>query len=387
MKKRTIILFICSIFICLGIIFKSETVYLYDLVKIIVKIKRTTADITDYKYFDNITIPKSKNPQSWPIHDSYNNVNPTEKLDSIHSELGTVAFLIIKNDSIWHEKYYEGYNENSLSNSFSISKSIVAAIMGRAIMEGYLSGLDQKVGDFIPEFSSGLASNLTVGDLSSMSSGMKWTEDYKNIFGVTARAYVGTGLEELIKSRPIISEPGKSFKYLSGDTQLLGMTIEKATGRKISDLVYEWFWNPMGAENDALWQVDNAKTNMEKAYCCFNSNARDFARFGKLFKDNGYWDGETLLDSSFTRKVTSPRFKESPHYGYGFWIGKYNSMDFFAMRGHLGQHVFVFPDQNIMIVRLGKRQDKKTEREIYPRDQQVYLEEAFNMLKIYFDEV
>ena len=104
-------------------------------------------------------------------------------------------------------------------------------------------------------------------------------------------------------------------------------------------------------QNDALWQVDNAKTNMEKAYCCFNSNARDFARFGKLFKDNGYWDGETLLDSSFTRKVTSPRFKESPHYGYGFWIGKYNSMEFFAMRGHLGQHVFVFPDQNIMIVR------------------------------------
>ena len=99
--------------------------------KIIVKIKRTTADITDYKYFDNITIPKSKNPQSWPIHDSYNNVNPTEKLDSIHSELGTVAFLIIKNDSIWHEKYYEGYNENSLSNSFSISKSIVAAKIGK----------------------------------------------------------------------------------------------------------------------------------------------------------------------------------------------------------------------------------------------------------------
>ena len=100
-----------------------------------------------------------------------------------------------------------------------------------------------------------------------MSSGMKWTEDYKNIFGVTARAYVGTGLEKLIKSRPIISEPGISFEYLSGDTQLLAMTIEKATGKKISDLVSEWFWEPMGAENDALWQVDNLKTNTEKAKC------------------------------------------------------------------------------------------------------------------------
>ena len=125
MKKRTIILFICSIFICLGIIFKSETVYLYDLVKIIVKIKRTTADITDYKYFDNITIPKSKNPQSWPIHDSYNNVNPTEKLDSIHSELGTVAFLIIKNDSIWHEKYMRAIMKIHLVILFQFQKVLL----------------------------------------------------------------------------------------------------------------------------------------------------------------------------------------------------------------------------------------------------------------------
>ena len=381
-KKKAIIIFSISVLISLGIIFKSETIYLYELAKIIIKIKRTNADITDCKYFDNITIPKSKNPKSWPLHNNFNEVISTKKLDSTHKDLGTVAFLIIKNDSIWYENYYEGYNKNSLSNSFSIAKSIVAALLGRSINEGYLSGLDHKVGDFIPEFSTGLAQNLTVGDLSSMSSGMKWTEDYKNIFGVTARAYVGTGLEKLIKSRPIISEPGISFEYLSGDTQLLAMTIEKATGKKISDLVSEWFWEPMGAENDALWQVDNLKTNTEKAYCCFNSNARDFAKFGKLFKDYGKWEGESLLDSLFVKKVTSPRFKESPHYGYGFWIGKYNKMDFFAMRGHLGQHVFVFPKQNIIIVRLGKRHDVKSEREIYPADQQIYLEEAFKMLAI-----
>ncbi|RCL70095.1 MAG: serine hydrolase, partial [Cryomorphaceae bacterium] len=141
-------------------------------------------------------------------------------------------------------------------------------------------------------------------------------------------------------------------------------------------------WEPMGAENDALWQVDNLKTNTEKAYCCFNSNARDFAKFGKLFKDYGKWEDKSLLDSLFVKKVTSPRFKESPHYGYGFWLGKYNKMDFFAMRGHLGQHVFVFPKQNIIIVRLGKRHDVKSEREIYPADQQIYLEEAFKMLAI-----
>ena len=380
--RKPLIIFTFSILISLGIFFKSETIYLYDLAKTIVKIKRTKADITDYKYFDNIDIPKSKKPQAWPFHNDFNTVKSTDKLNATHDRLGTIAYLIIKNDSLWYEKYYDGYNEESYSNSFSIAKSIVTGILGKAIDEGYIKDLDQKVGDFIPEYNNGLAAKLTVGDLSSMSSGMKWTEDYKNVFGVTARAYVGTGLEELIMSRPIIREPGKSFKYLSGDTQLLAMTIEKATGKKISSLAYDWFWNPIGAENNALWQVDNLKTNTEKAYCCFNSNARDFAKFGKLFKDYGYWNGEKLLDSSFVKKVTTKRFNESPHYGYGFWLGDYKGMEYFSMRGHLGQYVIVFPKKNIIIVRLGKRNDKKTETNIYPDDQLTFIEEGLKMIKI-----
>ena len=382
-NKKIITIFSISIIISLGLIFKSETLYLFDLVKTISKTKRTVADITDYKFFDNINIPKSENPQAWPLHEDFNNTKSTEILNKTNDRLGTVAFLIIKNDSLWYEKYYDGYSEKSYSNSFSIAKSIVTAVLGRAIDEGYIKGLDQKVGDFIPEYKKGLAANLSVGDLSSMSSGMKWTEDYKNVFGVTARAYVGSeSLVELIKSRPIIREPGQSFKYLSGDTQLLAMTIEKATGKKLSSLVYNWFWNPIGAENNALWQIDNLKSNNEKAYCCFNSNARDFAKFGKLFKDYGYWNGKQLLDSSFVKKATTKRFEKSPHYGYGFWLGSYKGMKYFSMRGHLGQYVMVFPKENIIIVRLGKTNDKKTEADIIPQDQLIYIEEAIKMTKI-----
>ena len=380
--RKALVIFTFSILISLGIFFKSEIIYLYDLAKTIVKIKRTKADITDYKYFDNIDIPKSKKPQAWPFHKDFNTVKSTDKLNTTHDRLGTIAYLIIKNDSLWYEKYYDGYNEKSYSNSFSIAKSIVTGILGKAIDEGYIKDLDQRVSDFIPEYKNGLAAKLTVGDLSSMSSGMKWTEDYKNIFGVTARAYVGSGLEELIMSRPIIREPGKSFKYLSGDTQLLAMVIETATGKKISSLIYDWFWNPIGAENNALWQVDNLKTNTEKAYCCFNSNARDFAKFGKVFKDYGYWNGEKLIDSLFVKKATTKRFNESPHYGYGFWLGDYKGMEYFSMRGHLGQYVIVFPQMNIIIVRLGKRNDKKTEENIYPDDQLTFIEEGLKMIKI-----
>ena len=357
-----------------GFNFSSDIIYLSELVSVIYKIQRTDADITDYKFFDNIEIPKSKNPQAWPIHKNYNKANSTDNLISKNTSLGTIAFLIIKNDSIWHEKYYEGYDKNSFSNSFSMSKSIVSATMGRAIDEGFFNNINDKVGFYIPEYNEGFASELTIGDLSSMSSGMKWNESYTNIFGVTARAYVGSNLNKLIKSRPIIKKPGESFEYLSSDTQLLAMTIEKATKRKLSDLVYDWFWNPMGAENNALWQVDNIKTNTEKAYCCFNSNARDFARFGKLYKDNGLWNSKRLLDSAFVKKSLTARFLSSPQYGYGFWLGNFQEKNYFAMRGHLGQYVIVFPKENIIIVRLGRMEESKEER--------IYIEEAFKMLNI-----
>ena len=233
-NKKGFILFFCIAFFVF--FFRSEVVYFYELISTIVKIQRTEADITDYKYFNNIEIPKSTNPQPWPFHKNFNNVGETKDLDALHTKYGTVAFLIIKNDSIWHEKYFDGYSEDSFSNSFSMSKSIVSAVMGKAIQDGYFESLEDKVGNYFDEYKDGFASKLTIGDLSSMSSGMKWTENYTNIFGVTARAYVGSGLNELILSRPIIKEPGKGFEYLSSDTQLLSMTIEKATNRKISDL-------------------------------------------------------------------------------------------------------------------------------------------------------
>jgi CubicO group peptidase (beta-lactamase class C family) len=379
MKKKIGITF-GGIIILLAFIIKTDDLYLTDLVKTISKTHRIKADITDYKFFNNIDVPKSENPQPWPIHKSFNNIQPTEKLKSINEELGTVAFLIIKNDSIWYEKYNDDYGPKSYSNSFSMAKSIISAVMGRAINEGYFSGLDDKVGNYISEYKKGLASNLTIGDLSSMSSGMLWDESYSDIFGVTARSYVSSELNTLIKSRPIIESPGKEFKYLSGNTQLLAMTIEKATNREISDLVYHWFWNPMGAENNALWQIDSKKNNTTKAYCCFNSNARDFARFGKLYKDSGNWKGHKILDSSFVTQSIKPRFSKSPEYGYGFWLGEFNNNSFFAMRGILGQYVIVFPEKNIILVRLGKKNLEKFNNR--PKDFDIYIEEAFKMLDL-----
>ena len=131
------------------------------------------------------------------------------------------------------------------------------------------------------------------------------------------------------------------------------MVIEKATGTNISDYLTEKFWEPMGAERSALWQIDSEEYGMEKAYCCIAATARDFARFGKLYINKGQWGEKEILDSSFVELSLKPVFDDSPFYGYGWWLYEYNGKRVFTMNGHRGQFVISFPDDNIIIVRQG----------------------------------
>ncbi len=339
-----------------------------------------TAFIDDYSYFDNRTIRKGNKTTAWKLHKKYNTSHLTEKLKKTNEELGTVAFMIIKNDSIWSETYYDGYGIDSKSNSFSMAKSIVSAMLGKAIIQGHIKSLDQPVSDFFPEFSEGLAAKMTVGDLSSMVSGLNWDEQYYSPFSITARAYYDDDLPATILGLKVVDEPGKSFRYLSGNTQLLGMVIEKATGLKLAEYLSKNFWKPLGAKNDALWQLDE-KDGIEKTYCCIASNARDFARFGKLYKDYGKWNGKRLLDSVFIAKSTRPRFKDDPMYGYGFWLENHLGKDIFYMRGILGQYVIVIPKDNVIIVRLGKQRGPRLQGKSHPSDFYTYVEEAYKMLE------
>ena len=353
--------------------------YLLKAVRTIYLSGHTTAYLEDYKKFDNRTI-EADIPQPWPNHKNYNSVNETEVLNTTNETYGTVAFVIIKNDSIWFENYYDGYDDTTKSNSFSMAKSMVTSMLGKAIMEGKIESLDQPVGDYFQEFSEGKAARLTVGDLASMASGLNWDESYYSPFSITTRAYFYDDLERMMLGVKVVEEPGQSYKYLSGNTQLLGMVIEKATGQTLSNYLSSKFWKPLGAEHDALWQIDKEENGLEKAYCCVASNARDFARFGKLYKDYGRWNGEQLLDSAFVQKSATPRFAESPEYGYGWWLHKKDDKSLFLMRGHLGQMVIVDRTNNVIIVRLGHKRKPQKHLGEFAEDVDVYIEETYKML-------
>ena len=377
--KRTLKWGLLTFIGLIAILYITDTDYLLKAVRTIYAKGYTTAFLEDYKEFDNVKIENDV-PQPWPKHKDYNSVSETERLQKYNEAYGAIAYVIIKNDSIWFENYYDGFDENSKTNSFSMAKSYVSGLMGKAIEEGYIKSLDQPVSDFFPEFSEGLAAKMSVGDLSSMASGTNWDEKYYSPLSITTRAYFDDDLEKVILGLKVVNEPGQAYKYSSGDTQLLAMVIEKATGKKLYDYLTESFWKPLGSENETLWQVDSKEHDLVKAYCCIASNAKDFARFGKLYKDHGKWRGEQLLDSAFVARSITPRFAESPQYGYGFWMQKRDGKSFFMMRGHLGQYVIVEPEDNIIIIRLGHQKSPDAANQIFSDDISIYIEEAYKML-------
>ena len=363
----------------IALIYAFNVEYLIKGVRTIYLTGNNTAFISDYEYFDNREI-KSVNPQPWALHKKYNMIPESDTLQKLNIDGKTKSFLVIKNDSILFEKYYDGHSKNSLSNSFSVAKSIVTSMMGRAIMEGKIKGLDQPVSDYFEQYKSGLASEVTVGDLAAMSSGMDWSEKYYSVINITSESYFTDDLRSVILRQKIIDKPGQSFRYSSGDTQLLGMVIEKATGLSLTEYLTEKFWKPMGAENTALWQLDSDEYGMEKAYCCIASTARDFARFGKLYINKGMWGDQVILDSSFVELATKPVFENSPYYGYGWWLYNYEGKKVFTMNGHRGQFVISFPEENIIIVRQGDYNERgrvsNGEGDLYK-----YISEGYKLAK------
>lgn len=378
MKKlfKALLLFIGFLFVASLILYILGYGYIFKAISTTYFTGHKTAFIDDYPYFDNHVVQNSDKVQEWPLAKAYNKAEATSTLYSLHNELETAAFLIIKDDSIWFEKYYNGYDKMSKTNSFSMAKSVVTTLMFKAVQDGHLENINQSVSDFFPQFDE----KLTIGDLSSMSSGLNWNENYYNPFASTARAYFDDDIREQILELKVVEAPGKEFKYLSGNTQLLGMVLEKATGKSLSKYLSESFWKPLGMNDDALWQVDSEESGMEKAYCCISSNARNFAKFGKLFINYGKWDDQQILDSAYIAKASKPRFEETPHYGYGFWLSDYKNKDIFYMRGVLGQYVIIIPEDDLVIVRLGRKLIRSTNGDKHYKDFYMYIDEAYKML-------
>jgi CubicO group peptidase (beta-lactamase class C family) len=270
-----------------------------------------------------------------------------------------------------------------------MAKSIVSLLVGCAITDGKIRSLDQPVSEFLPELNSLSNRNLTIRTLLTMSASSDWEEAHSSLFTVTTEAYYGRNLWVLMNRLKLKSEPGKFFEYQSGVTQLLAFVLQRAVGESISAYASRRLWTPIQAENDALWSLDYAG-GMEKAYCCFNSDARDFARLGLLVLNKGNWNGKQLISPDYlsdmvcadTTLLRADNGTKNNIYGFQFWILKYKGYTIPYMRGILGQYVFIIPQLNAVVVRLGeKRSSAYSEPNHCPDDVYIWLDAAFDLLR------
>jgi CubicO group peptidase (beta-lactamase class C family) len=364
---RFVLFLVLAIFIAGNLfIVLSGRFYLYKGLAYTYFSGRTGPSIYELDYFPHTKIAKSDNPENWKLSADYN----TQKIPADYrkwmEDLGTKAFLVFKGDEIVFESYWDGHTSETVSNSFSAAKTVVALLIGIAQEEGFIKNLDEKVGVYIPEFNSDGKEELSIRHLLMMSAGLDWEESGKNPLSENAESYYGTGLYNLVTSQKMIEKPGVRFNYQSGNSQLLGYIVEKATGRGLSEYAQEKIWKKIGASHDAYWSLDRKKGD-EKAFCCLYSTARDFGLLGKLIKQKGQWKENSIIPKEYMEEMfKNPVLKTDegvPNLRYGLHIWTYlgHSSPVYYCRGILGQYVISIPGEDLVIVRLGDARMKEYE--------------------------
>lgn len=276
-------------------------------------------------------------------------------LESYLNESPTVAFLIIRNDSLLFENYFDGYEKSSTVASFSMAKSYISALIGIAISEGKIRSENDKVIDYIPELSKNQGwENVTIHHLLQMASGIRSSEGYNTPFSAAASIYYGRTLRKTLLNLKIEKDPMSGFEYKSINTQLLGLILERATGKRVTEFLDEKIWQPLGMEYDASWSIDKKKNGLEKTFCCINAKARDMAKLGRLYLNKGNWNGTQVISQDWVEKSTAINTESGAAWFYNrqWWIGSETYNDFAAI-GHLGQYIYVQPKKNLIMVRLG----------------------------------
>ena len=388
MKKKYVVLIIISLFILAICAWLSLPTNYYFRQALL----HQHPKIDQYSIFENCKVIAG-NPQPWELSAYYNQSKLSEQYVEDFESLGTVAYVVIQDGKLLFEHYWDDYSAQSYSNSFSMSKSLVSLAVGCAIDDGLIRNVNQPVSDFFPQFDGYNGKTLTIRHLLTMSAGFNFQESYSSIFSPTTKLYYGNDLNAITFGMKSIAEPGVNFIYQSGVTQLLASIVEKVTNENLCTYISKKIWTPLQAEEDALWSLDR-KDGMVKAYCCFNSNARDFARIGQLILNEGVWNDKQIISQQYIQEATTADEtlidKEcheqdcndtNKQYGFQFWTLERYGMKIPYMRGLLGQYIFVIPDRNAVVVRLGKQKMKQyTADQHYPADIDIWLNAAESIL-------
>lgn len=286
-------------------------------------------------------------------------------LDKLGRTTSTTALLVVHRDRILFEGYFNGYQRSSVNTSFSVAKSITSLLIGIAIDAGSIRSVNDPVTDYLPELAARdpRFRRLTLAHLLDMKSGLRW-RDHDFITGDKPQAYYHPHLRRLVLEEvEFTHEPGERWVYNSFNPILLGLVLERSTGQAVSEFLAERVWRRIGTEYPASWSTDGRHAPMEKMESGVNARAIDFAKLGRLLLTGGTWDGARIVSREWLETSTRiepgcelPAFGPRPVcYRRGWWLypdpGGANRA--IGATGHLGQYIYVVPNQDLVIVRFG----------------------------------
>lgn len=320
-------------------------------------------EITDSEWYSPMSVVEG-NPDGWIELSDSSSIPESVLVDLAEyaGERNSNAFLVMHRGELLIEKYWNGANRESTTNSMSMVKTIIGILIGSAIDDGLISSEKDPASKYLTEWQDDERSKITIEDLLYMQSGLLNDDNSKDLFSDVVDLYMGPNAEKTALKIPHELEPKSQYDYNNANTQLLGIILERVSGKSIEAYASEKLWKPIGA-HDAEWWLDR-QDGMPKTFCCYFATAQDWLRLGQLFIQNGSWNGKTIISESWIEKMTTQSELERD-YGLHIWLmyqdggrrAKHRTEPYrektFGIDGKEKQHVYIVPSLDLVIVRLG----------------------------------
>lgn len=356
MKKKIVVI---SIIIAILIIFIFCAIYIKSNYK---KQKDGETDIVQNIEKEEVNIENEKDEKvdeeiqkfEWK-HDTAENHNMNnEKLENFYKEIGNhtdiYGALVIKDDNIIGEYYKEGYNQDSIFTLQSCSKSVTSSLIGIAIDKGYIRDVNVPISEYFPEILESNNQNLkeiTIWHLLTHTSGLNMNDTNNWNEWRISENWI-----DYILSRGSKSKPGTRFDYSTGNSHLLSVILQKATGMTAYDFGKKYLFEPLGMESVKCELDPQGYSDGGNG---FSMNIYDMAKFGRLFLNKGEWEGKQIISQNWIEESTKVQFDRkagSANYGYQWWVRTFGSQkyDAYFAQGHWGQFIFAIPEINLMVV-------------------------------------
>lgn len=291
---------------------------------------------------------------TYPLPDGEPLDLPGFDMDAFMESQNAAAVVVVHDGKVVLERYGLGFGPEGKWTSFSVAKSFTSTLVGAALADGYIDSLDDPVSKYLPDMRGSAYDDVTIRQLMTMSSGVKWNEDYSDPESDVARFSEHEPQEEgvdalvdYMRRLPREAEPGTRWQYNTGETNLIGVLVREATGKNLADYLSEKVWRPFGMEQDATWILSS--TGSEISGCCIQASTRDFARFGLFALGGGMAGGERVVPEGWFEEATTPAFdtgRLGRGYAYQWWTYPGGA---YAASGLFGQGIFIDPARDLVI--------------------------------------